>query len=208
MPTGDGGIGHTGRVSLFKGRKRGQAGSERKAKAAERAALVEFIATRRGVEAYLEPRTSVTQTTVVLVATDGEWTRKPFDSPKDAADFARKNRIPLYDTNKVGYPDRMRDYSARQAGATKKSEKTAPRRPTQASAASGAATARRSPDQIKAIRELQFVAEADITDGDLDDDALKRLVRAARGKAHPDRSGGDRSSWDRVDRAARLLGLD
>ncbi|MDR6117244.1 hypothetical protein QE370_000428 [Aeromicrobium sp. SORGH_AS981] len=33
-------------------------------------------------------------------------------------------------------------------------------------------------------------------------------LRIARRNAHPDRNGGDQSGWDRVEQAARVLGLD
>ena len=72
--------------------------------------LVDFLATRRGVEAYLEPRSAVTETTVVLVAADGEWTRRRVDGPQAAATLARKHAIPLYDAAVVGYPERMRQH--------------------------------------------------------------------------------------------------
>src|SRR5436190_1746358 len=36
--------------------------------------LADFVHTRSGVEAFIEPRTTVTETTVLLVAHDGEWT--------------------------------------------------------------------------------------------------------------------------------------
>jgi hypothetical protein len=76
--------------------------------------LQAFIATREGVEAFVEPRTAVTDTTVLLVAHDGEWTRRRVDGPSGAADFARKESIPLYDAAVVGYPQRMREYNERQ----------------------------------------------------------------------------------------------
>jgi hypothetical protein len=76
--------------------------------------LEEFIRTRAGVEAFVEPRTTVTDTTILLVARDGEWTRRRVDGPDGAAGFARKQSIPLYDAAVVGYPQRMRDYNARQ----------------------------------------------------------------------------------------------
>jgi hypothetical protein len=79
--------------------------------------LREFISTRDGVEAYLEPRTAVTSTTIVLVAANGEWTRRRIDSPEAAATFARKQSIPLYEAAKVGYPQRMRDWTARRKAA-------------------------------------------------------------------------------------------
>ena len=37
-----------------------------------------------GVEAYVEPRTTVTDTTILLVAHDGEWTRRRVDGPRGA----------------------------------------------------------------------------------------------------------------------------
>lgn len=69
---------------------------------------------RTGVEAYLEPRTMVTETTLVLVAHDGEWTRRRVPGAAAAQRFAHKLGIPCYEVAKVGYPQRMRDYQARQ----------------------------------------------------------------------------------------------
>ncbi|HEY0640366.1 MAG TPA: oxidoreductase [Pseudonocardiaceae bacterium] len=73
-----------------------------------------WASTRRGVEAFVEPRTTVTETTVVLVAHDGEWTRRRVAGPEAARKFARKLRMPIYDVALVGYPRRMREYDARQ----------------------------------------------------------------------------------------------
>jgi hypothetical protein len=75
--------------------------------------LDEFVATRSGVEAFIEPRTTITDTTVLLVAHDGEWTRRRVDGPEGAEKFARRHSMPLYDAVKVGYPQRMRDFNAR-----------------------------------------------------------------------------------------------
>jgi hypothetical protein len=94
-------------------RRKARVGTLRAATSADRDHLVEFVRSRAGVEAYLEPRTSVTDTTVVLVATSGEWTRRRVDSPDAAAAFAKKHAIPLYDAAKVGYPQRMREWTAR-----------------------------------------------------------------------------------------------
>lgn len=69
---------------------------------------------RRGVEAFLEPRTNVTETTLVLVADDGEWTRRRIAGPDAAHGFARKLGIPCYEVAKIGYPQRMRDYQSKQ----------------------------------------------------------------------------------------------
>lgn len=76
--------------------------------------LREWAARRRGVEAFLEPRTTVTETTLMLVAHDGEWTRRRVDGPDAAHRFARKLGMPCYEVAKVGYPQRMRDFQARQ----------------------------------------------------------------------------------------------
>jgi hypothetical protein len=79
--------------------------------------MAEFVRSRGGVEAYLEPRTAVTEMTVVLVATSGEWTRRRVDGPSAARAFAQKHSIPLYDVGIVGYPQRMRDWTARRKAA-------------------------------------------------------------------------------------------
>lgn len=91
---------------------KGRPGTLRSANAADLEHLTQFVATRSGVEAYLEPRTTVTDTTLVLVASDGEWTRRRVDNPQAATAFARKQGIPLYEAAKVGYPQRMRDWTA------------------------------------------------------------------------------------------------
>jgi hypothetical protein len=75
--------------------------------------LSEFAKTRAGVEAFLEPRTAVTETTLVLVAGTGEWTRRRVDGVNGANSFAKKHAIPLYDVGVVGYPQRMREWNAR-----------------------------------------------------------------------------------------------
>ena len=67
-----------------------------------------------GVEAFLEPRTNVTETTLLLVAHDGEWTRRRVDGPRAAFRFAHRLGMPCYEVAKLGYPQRMRDYQARQ----------------------------------------------------------------------------------------------
>ena len=83
---------------------------------ADRAALehlAEFVRSRRGVEGFIEPRTNVTETTLLLVAHDGEWTRRRVESPESARQFAHKLSTPIYDVKLMGYPQRMRDYNAR-----------------------------------------------------------------------------------------------
>ncbi|MEO8827776.1 hypothetical protein [Lapillicoccus sp.] len=73
-----------------------------------------FSTTRRGVEAYVEPATNVSAESVVLVATDGEWTRRAVGSRQAAFELARSLDIPVYDVLLTGYPRRMREWSSRQ----------------------------------------------------------------------------------------------
>jgi hypothetical protein len=75
--------------------------------------LEQFVRTRRGVEALLEPKTTVTEVTIVLVAHDGEWTRRRVPSVATAKAWGNKLGIPVYDVALVGYPKRMREYNER-----------------------------------------------------------------------------------------------
>jgi hypothetical protein len=75
--------------------------------------LEDFVATRRGVEAFIELPTTVTRATLLLIAFDGEWTRRSVSSVEWARRFASRHSLPAYDAGVVGYPQRMRDYNAR-----------------------------------------------------------------------------------------------
>jgi hypothetical protein len=74
--------------------------------------LVDWVRTHGGVEGYIEPKTTVTDVTVILIAADGEWTRRVVGE-RGARRLAGELRIPVYDVRKTGYPQRMRDYDAR-----------------------------------------------------------------------------------------------
>ena len=100
-------------MALFGRRKKNRPGTTRSASGADLDHLARFAETRSGVEAYIEPRTTVTEATLVLVAADGEWTRRRVAGPEQASDFARKRSMPIYDAGVGGYPQRMRDYTAR-----------------------------------------------------------------------------------------------
>jgi hypothetical protein len=103
-------------VALFR-RRKGRQGSVRRASSADLAHLEQFAQSRRGVEAYVEPRTTVTETTIVLVASDGEWTRRRIEGPAAARELGRRLAIPVYDVAAVGYPKRMREWTARRKAA-------------------------------------------------------------------------------------------
>jgi hypothetical protein len=51
---------------------------------------------------------------MVLVAHDGEWTRRRIASFDAALEFGKKRDIPVYEVERVGYPKRMREYQERQ----------------------------------------------------------------------------------------------
>jgi hypothetical protein len=102
------------------GRRRDQPGVPRQAVSEDRKHLEEFVRSRPGVEAFVEPRTTVTETTVVLVATTGEWTRRRVPSPKVCHEWANALGIPSYDAAVVGYPQRMRDWTSRRAAEAKR----------------------------------------------------------------------------------------
>lgn len=82
--------------------------------AADEEHLRDFIGSRRGVEGFVEPRTAVSDVTLLLVAHDGEWTRRRVPSVKWAHTFANKHQVPSYDAAVVGIPQRMRDWNHRQ----------------------------------------------------------------------------------------------
>lgn len=94
-------------------RKPSSAGKEGGGESATIAHLENFLSTRRGVEAFIEQPTTMTKATLLLIAHDGEWTRRSVASVEWARRFAAGHRLPAYDAGVVGYPQRMRDYNAR-----------------------------------------------------------------------------------------------
>jgi hypothetical protein len=72
-----------------------------------------WVAARRGVEGFVEPRTAVSDVTLLLVAHDGEWTRRRVPSVQWAHQFCNRHQVPSYDAAVVGVPQRMRDYNRR-----------------------------------------------------------------------------------------------
>lgn len=72
--------------------------------------IEQFMGSRNGLEAYLEPPTAIYSTTLLVVAADGEYLRRPVRDREQARTLCEERGIPLYDAAKVGYPKRMRDY--------------------------------------------------------------------------------------------------
>lgn len=100
-------------MRLFRRNKSARPGTLRGAEPADFTHLEQFARTRRGVEAYVEPQTTVTAMTVVLIAHDGEWTRRRIGGPDEARRLGQKLAIPVYDVAATGYPNRMREWTRR-----------------------------------------------------------------------------------------------
>lgn len=86
---------------------------DREGTAADLEHLKTFTASRSGVEFYVEPETTATDTTIVAVARDGEWTRRRCGSPRNAERLARRLGVPIYDVTVTGYPASMRRWNER-----------------------------------------------------------------------------------------------
>ena len=100
-------------MGLFRRRRKAGGAGWRAASQADLDHLEQFVRSRRGVEALIEPRTTVTETTVILIAHDGEWTRRRVPSVAAARAWGNRVGIPVYDVALVGYPKRMREYNER-----------------------------------------------------------------------------------------------
>jgi len=85
--------------------------SSREAQAATMAHFREFVAGHEGCEAFIEPATRVTQTTLVVVAGTGEWTRRKVPDEPVARKVAKELGVPAFDVNLSGYPSRMREWN-------------------------------------------------------------------------------------------------
>jgi hypothetical protein len=88
--------------------------------------LENFVRTRVGVEAFIEPATNMTPPTVLLIATTGEWTRRRLTDRDIVHDLAGRLHVPVYDVQLVGYPQRMRDWTNQ----VRQAEREATRRST------------------------------------------------------------------------------
>ncbi|MBN2177533.1 MAG: oxidoreductase [Demequinaceae bacterium] len=97
-----------------RGGKRASASAQRSARSETLDHLQAFVASHEGCEAFIEPPTRVTETTMVIVAETGEWTRRRFPDEATAMRAAKHFKIPAYDVNLSGYPSRMREWNERQ----------------------------------------------------------------------------------------------
>ncbi len=72
--------------------------------------LTQFVKTRRGVEAWIEQPTNFNKPSILLVAADGESTRRGIPAAEFGYNLADQLDIPCYDAGVVPYPQRMREY--------------------------------------------------------------------------------------------------
>ncbi|WP_168211187.1 S1 family peptidase [Actinosynnema sp. ALI-1.44] len=75
--------------------------------------LEQWALQRSGVEAYYEPGTATIVATVMLIAGDGEWTRRKIGSLEGTIRFGNQRGIPVYEVFRTGYPQRKRDFDER-----------------------------------------------------------------------------------------------
>ncbi|WP_062295340.1 hypothetical protein [Demequina maris] len=106
-------------MGLFSRKSRSAGGSApqgagKDAKAETIAHLRSFVNEHQGCEAFIEPPTRVTQTTMVIVADTGEWTRRRIPDEATARRLAQQFSIPAFDVNLSGYPSRMREWNEKQ----------------------------------------------------------------------------------------------
>ena len=66
--------------------------------------LESFVAERKGLEGFVEPKTPTSPTTLLLVDRDGDHRRVMLSEPADAVAFCERVGIPVYDAQVICYP--------------------------------------------------------------------------------------------------------
>lgn len=61
----------------------------------------------------MEHSTMLAGPSLLLIAYDGEWTRRSVPTAAWARRFAQSHQLPCYDAGVVAYPQRMRDFNTR-----------------------------------------------------------------------------------------------
>ena len=95
-------------------RRKQRPGVLRSATSTDTGHLEQWAAARRGVEAYVEPKTVMHPLSVVLVAGDGEHKRFELSDDAYVRELGREHDLKVFDAARLGYPQRMRDYAKRQ----------------------------------------------------------------------------------------------
>ena len=73
----------------------------------QRAEIAGWLDEHAGVEAFVEPKTVVSNLSVVFVDADGDWRRFELAEDRFLKQIARERRIVVMDATRVGYPPRM-----------------------------------------------------------------------------------------------------
>ena len=109
-------------MALFSRKNKGGPLSQRRARKDTIAHLEKFAATREEVAAYYEAETPRDPSAIVLVALDGEWTRRRIPSFSDAQSVAEELGISLFDVAATGYPRAMREWSMKNPGSQSRAD--------------------------------------------------------------------------------------
>lgn len=82
--------------------------------------FAEFVRSREGVAAYYEEATTRNPASIVLVASDGEWTRRKVPDLSAAKTLCADLGIALYDVAHSGYPRAMREWTVKNPGSNRR----------------------------------------------------------------------------------------
>lgn len=91
-------------------------------RAEDREFLRAWVVGKAFVEGFVEPETLVNEMSIVLVAENGEFTRRRIGGPKGIDDCIKLLDIPIYDVEETGYPQRMREHIERERILRKRAE--------------------------------------------------------------------------------------
>lgn len=81
---------------------------------ADAQALKEWAGGRHGLEAFVEPETIVNEMSVVVVDSDGDFTRRRIGGPRGIDAVGKLLGCPVYDVEETGDPQRMREKMERE----------------------------------------------------------------------------------------------
>jgi hypothetical protein len=73
-----------------------------------RSEMIAWLDAHADVEAYVEPKTVMSNLSVVLVDGDGEWKRFDLKEDRFLRQLAKERNVPVFDAARTGYPPRMR----------------------------------------------------------------------------------------------------
>lgn len=77
-------------------------------------ALQHWATGRAFIEAFIEPETVLNEMSVVVVDSEGDFTRRRIGGPKGIDAVAKLLNCAVYDVEETGYPQRMRERMERE----------------------------------------------------------------------------------------------